>query len=65
MKLTPEQLSIVEEKLIKLTTYDVDEDRFEEEVGNHFNTLSKSNNGNIIAFLTASRRYFDVDTNEH
>lgn len=30
-------------------------------VRKHFQTLPKSNDGDIVAFLTASKRYFDVD----
>ena len=62
MRLTPEQLDDVNNKLNELIGCDVDRERFEEEVENHFDNLPKSNNGNIIAFLTASRRYFEVDT---
>lgn len=63
MRLTPEQLDDVSSKLNELIGCDVDRERFEEEVENHFDNLPKSNNGNIMAFLTASRRYFEVDTN--
>jgi DNA-binding Lrp family transcriptional regulator len=65
MKITTDQLDDVEAKLGELISYDIDSVRFEEEVRDHFHTLPKSNNGNIIAFLTASRRYFDVDTTEY
>jgi predicted transcriptional regulator len=65
MRLTPEQLDDVNNKLNELIGCDVDREIFEEEVKNHFDNLPKSNNGSIIAFLTASRRYFEVDTNAY
>jgi hypothetical protein len=37
-----------------------DTDYFEEQVMEHFETLPKSNNGNILAFIQASFRHFEV-----
>lgn len=65
MKLTTEQLDEVESKIGALISYDVNATQFEEEVINHFDDLPKSNNGNIIAFLKATSRYFSVDTTEY
>jgi hypothetical protein len=65
MRLTREQLNDVSGKINELISYDVDADTFEDAVAEHFNTLPKSNNGNIIAFLKATKRYFDVDTTDY
>lgn len=62
MKISPEQLSGVIDKISTLTEYDVTSSAFRDEVVEHFNTLPKSNNGNIIAFLMTCKRRFDVDT---
>lgn len=62
MKLSEEQLQDIEERIEELASCDVDEKAFKEAVIDHFNNLPKSNNGNIIAFLTASMRYFSVHT---
>jgi hypothetical protein len=62
MRLTEEQLNNVESAMSELVSCDVDAVAFEEAVAEHFATLPKSNNGNIISFLTASMRYFCVHT---
>lgn len=38
-------------------------DEWEEKSHEHFQNLPKSNDGDIIAFLSASKRYFEVDVN--
>lgn len=44
-----------------LRSSDIDYDEWRQQVVNHFNNLPKSNNGNILAFLKASHRYFEID----
>lgn len=65
MKITADQFDDVEAKIGTLISYDIDTVRFELEVGEHFKTLPKKNDGCIIAFLTASKRYFDVDITDY
>lgn len=43
-----------------LVEYEVDEEYFEEAVIEHFENLPTNNNGNILAFMKASMRYFEV-----
>lgn len=43
-----------------LVEYGVDEEYFEDAVMEHFESLPPSNNGNILAFMKASMRYFEV-----
>lgn len=45
----------------ELEEQDIDEEKFYEQVLEHFNTLPESNNGSIISFMKASKRYFDID----
>jgi len=60
-KITEEQLWNIKERIEKLKEYGVEADYFEKQTYEHFETLPKTNNGNILAFLTAMRRYFDID----
>ena len=62
MQITANQLIELERKIDELIGFDIDEEIFTEGVKTHFDNLPKNNNGNIIAFLAASRRYFEVDT---
>lgn len=48
------------EVLEEIKDYDVTLKEWQEAVTEHFKTLPKSNNGNIIAFLKAKKRYFDI-----
>jgi len=61
MRVSPEKAKYIERALITLMSYDVSLDEFEKKVVEHFINLPKSNNGNILAFLKASFRYFEVD----
>lgn len=47
--------------LNELRSWDIDYKTWCEAVEEHFTNLPKSNNGNILAFLKASKRYFDVE----
>ena len=51
----------IQEALDELESYDVTIKEWEQTVEEHFENLPKSNNGNILAFLKAARRYFDVE----
>lgn len=44
-----------------LIDYDIDINMWSESVHEHFRKLPKNNDGDIVAFLIASKRYFDVD----
>lgn len=63
LRVTNKQLADIEEKIDILQSYDIDLEEWERAVQEHFETLPKSNNGNIIAFLKASMRYFEIDLN--
>ena len=43
-----------------LTNYDIDKKEFYKQVLEHFENLPESNNGSIISFMKASKRYFDL-----
>ena len=60
-KVTEEQLESITKKIDALRADDVSFERWKTEVVGHFRNLPKSNNGNIISFLTATKRYFDSD----
>lgn len=45
----------------EIKNYDVTKEEWGKAVTKHFETLPESNNGNILAFLRASKRYFDID----
>lgn len=61
MGVTQEQLDLILSWINELEDMGIDDDGFEEKTSEHFNKLPSSNNGNIIAFRQASRRYFDVE----
>lgn len=61
MRIYPEQLDYIDECISVLKCEDVDIEEWAVQVKKHFDTLPKSNNGNILAFLPASYRYFEVD----
>ena len=64
MKLSEDNLHIVLRIMEELILFDVTEDKFQDTVIEHFSNLPDSNNGNILAFLKAAKRYLDVDTTE-
>jgi len=61
MKLTEEQFNEISRRVSELSSC-IDTDTYIEGVYDHFHNLPKSNNGNIIAFLKATMRYFTVHT---
>lgn len=56
MKLSESNMEIVVRSVGELIHAGVDTEEFTEAVREHFKTLAKTNNGNILAFLKASRR---------
>jgi len=60
MRIKRSQLPYILDCLSELREYGVTEEEFTEAVTNHFSNLPKSNNGNILAFLAAMMRYFEV-----
>ena len=60
MRVTPEQLDYIESAINEIKGYGVELDTWQEEVNNHFDSLPDNNNGNILAFLKASFRYFEI-----
>jgi predicted transcriptional regulator len=62
VKVTPEQEKYINHCIAEIKdTYDIELETWQEEVVNHFENLPKSNNGNILAFLKASHRYFEIN----
>jgi len=59
MKLSEPNMTIATGAVDELIEAGVDVEEFTDGVREHFNTLAKTNNGNILAFLKASRRNFD------
>ena len=60
MRVTEEQRGWIINQIEHLRSYEVTADQWEEQVRDHFEHLPRNNNGNIIAFLHASHRRFDV-----
>ncbi|GIP25456.1 hypothetical protein J23TS9_05860 [Paenibacillus sp. J23TS9] len=60
MRITEEQYQNIVEQIDLLHSFGVTVEEWEAEVMEHFKELPKSNNGNIIAFLHAAPRRFDV-----
>ena len=61
VRVTDEQENYINHCISKIVnTYDIELETWQEEVVNHFENLPKSNNGNILAFLKASHRYFEI-----
>lgn len=60
MKVSEDQLRDIEQQIQEIQYCDIDTETWKEKVEEHFDNLPESNNGNIIAFLSASFRYFEV-----
>ncbi|MEC0241692.1 hypothetical protein P4H66_17910 [Paenibacillus dokdonensis] len=60
MRITEEQYQSISEQIEQLQSLGVTSEEWEAEIMEHFKKLPKSNNGNIIVFLHASPRRFDV-----
>ncbi|MBO2943567.1 hypothetical protein JJQ72_06195 [Paenibacillus sp. F411] len=61
MRITEEQHQMIYGQIEEIQSAGITHEEWEAEVRDHFETLPKSNNGNIIAFLHAAPRRFDVD----
>lgn len=61
MRISEKNAFLARDIFSELIDNDVTENGFVEAVIEHFGTLPKSNNGNIMAFLKASYRHFTVD----
>ncbi|WP_055108967.1 helix-turn-helix domain-containing protein [Paenibacillus ihumii] len=60
MRVTEEQREWIINQIEYLRSYEVSASDWEKQVRDHFENLPKNNNGNIIAFLHASHRRFDI-----
>jgi len=60
MKIVKEKFLEVEAWINSLEQYGIDTDYFTEGVEKHFDNLPSRNNGNILAFMEASHRHFEV-----
>jgi predicted transcriptional regulator len=61
MRLREQQYSDLLFWIRDLVEYGIDDEYFEEAVKEHFEALPSNNNGNMLAFMKASKRYFEVD----
>lgn len=60
VRVTKEQLEFIDKSIDNLKSQDVTFEQWQEAVIEHFENLPKKNNGNILAFLKASYRHFEV-----
>lgn len=60
-RITVDSYNNLVQAIEELQDMDIDLSIWVEQVEEHFRTLPISNNGNILAFIKASKRYFDVD----
>jgi len=60
-RIKKEQINYVEQALNVLSHHDIEQKEFREQAIKHLTGLPKKNNGNILAFLKAGYRYFQVD----
>ena len=60
-RIKKEQISYIEQALNVLTDFDISQKEFREQTIKHLTGLPKKNNGNILAFLKAGYRYFQID----
>lgn len=62
VRVTDEQENYINHCISEIRdTYDIELETWQEEVVSHFENLPKRNNGNILAFLKASHRYFEIN----
>ena len=61
MKVKTSDCYKINEAISELKSNDISLEEWEEAVIEHFANLPKSNNGNILAFIKASKRYFNVE----
>lgn len=59
-RVTTENLLYIENSISEIKSM-VDMEEWKEAVRDHFDTLSKRNDGDIMAFLKASKRYFNLE----
>lgn len=60
-RIKKEQMSYIECSLMAISDSGISEEEFQSKVIEYFDSLRLHNNGNILAFLKASKRLFDVD----
>jgi hypothetical protein len=63
VRVTHEQKEYIERSIEEIMSMGIEYDMWQEAVLEHFQKLPKKNNGNILAFLKASFRYFEVELN--
>lgn len=61
MRVTQEQLTYIERSVAEIKSWDIDYEVWQDATKEHFEKLPERNNGNILSFLKASKRYFEVD----
>ena len=61
VRVSDKQLNHIMCQIHNLESFEIHEEEWEEKVIEHFDNLPISNNGNILAFIKASHRYFEVN----
>lgn len=61
MPVTEQQLAHIMSSIEELISYDIDQESFSAAVREHFENLPEGNNGNILAFIHAFPRYFEIN----
>lgn len=59
-RVTEDQLGYINNQIEHMQSFDLSEEDWEEGIKEHFDDLPAKNNGNIIAFLKASHRYYEI-----
>ncbi|WP_235886029.1 replication protein [Paenibacillus cymbidii] len=65
MRVSEKQSEFIHQHIEKIRAWGIDIKEWTRQVDEHFAKLPASNNGNIIAFLEASDRYFEVRRHEY
>lgn len=60
-RVTTDNMQYIINAIETIRSYDIDIKEWIEAVNEHFNNLPKNNDGDIMAFLKASFRYFEID----
>ena len=60
-RISNKNFDYIKSAINEIKEYDIDTDRWQDAVTEHFEKLPKSNDGDILAFLKAAARYFEVN----
>ena len=60
-RISENNFNYIKSAINEIKEYDIDTDRWQDAVTEHFEKLPKNNDGDILAFLKAAARYFEVN----